>query len=77
MHFDGWWCERVVGRKHKGAPILPIVVWCIRRTGEDIVPSCGKISTRLLDFGGVETHSKMLDSEGWATIYGGGFLEMV
>lgn len=84
MHSYGWWRKRVVWGEDESAPVLAAMVRCVLRTRDDVVPSVCYLSVtkRLREvFGAREglyiTYSKMLDSEGWAVIYGGGFSEMV
>jgi len=39
VHLNCWGRKGVIGRKHQGAPVLAIVVGCVGRAGEDVVPS--------------------------------------
>jgi hypothetical protein len=76
MHANRRGRKRVVRRKDEGAPILTMVVGCILRPCENVVPSVALLSVfrrRVADW---ETYSRMLDSDGWAVMYGGGFSEM-
>lgn len=76
VHADGGGCERVVGWKDEGAPVLAVMVWGFRWAGEDVMPS----EELLVGWNGGRgrgMYSRMLASEGWATMYGGGFSEIV
>ena len=65
VHFDCWGCKGIVRRKHQGTPILTIVVWSVRRTSENVMPSRleGKYIFSYLR-GMTRTYSKILDSDG-------------
>lgn len=76
MHADRRGRKGVVRRKDEGAPVLTLVVRGILRPCEDVVPSVALPSVfgrHVVDW---ETYSRMLDSDGWAVMYGGGFSEM-
>lgn len=76
VHANGGWREGIVRREHQCAPVLSILVWGLWRACEDVMPSASGILLATLpriELGFYLSHSKMLDSEGWATIYGGGF----
>jgi hypothetical protein len=77
MHSDCGGCEGVVWREYQGAPVLPIVVGRVWRAGKDIMPSVRRLAGEREAGKGGKTYSKMLDSEGWAMMYGGGFSEIV
>lgn len=75
MHTDCGWCEGVVRWEHEGSPVLAVVVGSVWGSGEDVVPSvmllvegCGCVEG--------QTNSRILDSEGWAIMNGGGLLMM-
>ena len=74
MHSDCWGCKRVVGWEDEGAPVLAVEVGGVWWAGEDIMPS---MDVRASVEGEEGTDSRMLDSEGWAMINGGGFSAMV
>jgi len=38
MHADGGWCKWVIGREHKGAPVLTTFVGGLGRASEYVVP---------------------------------------
>jgi hypothetical protein len=38
VHADGWRGERVVWWEDEGAPVLAVVVGCVRGADEDVVP---------------------------------------
>ncbi len=76
MHSDGGGCEGVVGWEDQGAPVLAVMVGCIWGTGEDVVPSV-EYQWTVETEGEGSSYSRMLDSEGCAMMYGGGFSEIV
>ena len=39
VHADRWRSERVVGWEYECSPVLPALVGCFGRAGEDVVPS--------------------------------------
>ena len=43
VHSDGGRCEGVVWGEDERAPVLTIVVGCVWWTGEDIMPSVGRL----------------------------------
>lgn len=81
MHSNRGRSKRVVGREDERAPILSVMVRCRGRARQDIMPSISSIS-KLVQIGQSrgeregETYSRILDSDGWATMYGGGFSEI-
>lgn len=78
MHSDCGGGKGVVWGKDQGAPVLTVVVWSIWGSGEDVVPSREEVVSWLEGRGRRGwTYSRMLDSEGWAMMYGGGFSEIV
>ena len=76
MHADRWRREGVARREDQSAPVLAIMVWSIWRSCEDIMPSNEGLERGSCAIVCV-TYSRMLDSEGCATINGGGFADMV
>ena len=79
VHSDGGRCEGVVGRKHESSPVLAVVVGSCWGAGYDIMPPFTFV--RIAFAVGRQrkecTYSRMFDSEGWASMNGGGFSEMV
>ena len=68
VHADRWWSERVFRGDVECSPVLPALVGCFRRAGEDVVPSvrrerlaCDACASYVR---GVGAYSKMLVSEG-------------
>ena len=39
VHSDGGGCEGVISREDECAPVLAVVIGCVRWAGEDIMPS--------------------------------------
>lgn len=77
MHSYRWRGEGVVWWEHESAPILAIMVWCLLRTGDYVVPPMTVVSAMPRREIWRGTDSRMLVSDGCATIYGGGFSEIV
>lgn len=76
MHADGGGCEGVVGGEDESTPVLAVVIGCIWGAGEDVMPSRG-ISEHIFRGRWGRIYSRMFDSEGWATMNGGGLAEIV
>lgn len=77
MHADRGRGEGVVGREDEGAPVLALVVRSVFGAGEDVVPPARMLVVVRRIGGRRESYSRMLDSEGRAVMYGGGFALMV
>lgn len=82
MHSDRWRGEGIVRREHERAPVLTIVIGCVLRPCDDIVPSSNlRVSTPTaatsLSIALFLAYSNMFVSEGCAVMYGGGFSAML
>ena len=81
MHTDRRRSEGVVGREDERAPVLTAVVGSVLGSCDDVMPS-GELYVSCWPHiseagsGRSYAYSRMLDSEGWAVMYGGGFSVM-
>jgi hypothetical protein len=78
VHPDRRRSKWVIRWKDQGTPVLAIVIRRLRWSCEDVMPSVAQ-SVFHLYLAGVDlgTYSRILDSDGCAIMYGGGFSAIV
>lgn len=78
MHADGGGGEGIVRWEIQCAPVLPVVIWCVGRAGQDVVPfeDVGFAGVRGDEFGGIAREGGIFTSKAFVSGFCGHFYEV-